>query len=79
MDLRKRIRTEMEFMKLNPEEREKYRKAYLEHIGYDPEISMRENPWQARLSMYRSHIDLIRDNDFMSFYLENQKPPDDGF
>jgi hypothetical protein len=70
IDLRQRIRTEMNFMSLRQEDRDEIRRQYLASRDFNPDVPMRENHWLARLAYYRNDLELIRDHDFMAFYLE---------
>lgn len=69
LNLRRRIKTELEFMRLPFDDREQWRSRFLRHVEYNPDIPMRKNNWTARLAYHRSHVALIRDLDFMNFYL----------
>jgi hypothetical protein len=68
-DLRQRIRTEINFMSLRQEDRDAIRQQYLASRDFNPNIPMRDNDWVARLAYHRSDLELIRDHDFMAFYL----------
>jgi hypothetical protein len=69
-DLRQRIRTEINFMSLRQEDRDAVRQQYLASRDFDPDVPMRDNHWLARLAYHRNDLELIRDHDFMAFYLE---------
>ena len=71
LDLRQQIKTEYNFMSLRQSDRDDLRKAYLASKNFDAEKPMRENEWLARLAYHRSDLELIRDQDFMAFYLKS--------
>lgn len=69
LDLRQQIKAEYNFMALRQSDRDELRQAYLASKNFDAEKPMRENEWLARLAYHRSDLELIRDHDFMAFYL----------
>ena len=70
LDLRQQIKAEYNFMALRQSDRDSLRQAYLATKNFNPDIPMRENEWLARLAYHRSDLELIRDHDFMAFYLQ---------
>lgn len=70
LDLRQQIKAEYNFMALRQSDRDSLRQAYLATKNFNPDIPMRENEWLARLAYHRSDLQLIRDHDFMAFYLK---------
>lgn len=70
LDLRAQIKAEYNFMALRQSDRDALRKSYIAIKNFDPEKPMRENEWLARLAYHRSDLQLIRDHDFMAFYLK---------
>lgn len=71
LDIRRRIQAELNFMSLRQADRDQLRRQYLEKLEFNREIPMRQNPWFARLAYHRSDLELIRDHDFMAFYLQH--------
>lgn len=69
-DLRAKIRTQINFMKLLDEDKEKLRRLYLNKLGYEPDKPLYKQQWDVRLAYHRDHAALSRDSDFMLFYLE---------
>lgn len=70
LDLRQQIKAEYNFMSLRQSDRDSLRQAYLASKNFNPDIPMRDNEWLARLAYHRSDLELIRDQDFMAFYLK---------
>jgi len=71
LDLRQQIKAEYNFMALRQADRDSLRQAYLASKNFNPDKPMRENEWLARLAYHRSDLELIRDQDFMAFYLKS--------
>lgn len=69
LNLRAQIKAEYNFMSLRQSDRDSLRQAYLASKNFNPDIPMRDNDWLARLAYHRSDLALIRDHDFMAFYL----------
>lgn len=69
LNLRAQIKAEYNFMSLRQSDRDALRQAYLTSKNFNPDIPMRDNEWLARLAYHRSDLELIRDHDFMAFYL----------
>lgn len=67
-DLRKRFRSERAFMALADEEKELIRTMLLAEMGYDPDITMRKNPWNARVLFHANYLAMSRDLEVLEFF-----------
>lgn len=67
-DLRRRFLSERAFMALADEEKELIRTMLLAEMGYDPDITMRKNPWNARVLFHANYLSMSRDLEVLEFF-----------